>query len=455
MINQYLMVFLYVLSAYCVGFLSLYFIWQKDLKKVNLFIGLAKAWGLGNIFFLILFYSLSFLNKLDIINQKNFLIVAGIIFLVSILNLVKWLNKIKLNRENWIWLGLILIFLWPLIKHSLFSPLNAWDALGVWLIKAKPLFYSAGISQSGFFTNDFYHYTHLDYPLGLPLLAAAYYRMINFLNDQAIQFYLLQFYLCLNFILIGKIAEKFNKSLFFVNKLLLSGIILMIPNFVIYSHNGYADIPLSFYFALSASILMEKLNFKNKAKDLSMLVLTGLAGALIKIEGYPWIIVVCLTTGLIIWKRKIKLKQKIKLIIAGIAGITPIFFWEIYKLNNQISNTFNKAIFDFNSITKLKIIIHIYLNELINTNRYSLILIPIFLIYLTLTFKILIKKQMNYLLFHGLIIGQLTAYTIIYLISPFPLMWQLSSFERIALHLIPIIILLIIYNYSWLWPEKK
>ncbi|MCG2692463.1 hypothetical protein L6272_06635, partial [Microgenomates group bacterium] len=159
--NQNLLVIFYSLFIYLVGSLGLIVFNNKLFKKQNLFLNLGLSWGVGNAVLILIFYVLGFTGKLDLIQLRSgvglfvLVLITGIFVLIKS-KMIKW----QFKWQNWLLLLGILIFLLPLIRNSFFAPLNYWDALGVWLIKAKTLFYFPGVTDSGFFKESFYSYTH-------------------------------------------------------------------------------------------------------------------------------------------------------------------------------------------------------------------------------------------------------------------------------------------------------
>ena len=458
MAQDYLLIFLMVSFSYLLGSLIFSLIAPNQFKKFNLFIKLAINWGLGNLVLIVTLHYLAFLNKLELITTNNFLIVFGMVvflFLMKVFYNLKQTSKIF--TPDLLWLVVLFIFLIPLLMHSLFSPFNAWGGLAIWGLKAKVLLQDPPIINNYFFTDSYYQFAHQDYPLGLPLLMNFYYRLVGTINDQAVQFYLLFFYINILFTYLGALLHWFKNRLTTVAIFLIFLIISTIPNYIIYSHNGYADVSLASMFTITSFLFISF--FDNlKLESWLLILLMAITSCFIKAEGYLFFVsvVTIFTLFLLLQKKKLITNgySKFLAIVLLIISSASILIWEYYKLTLNIKGEFGQIILG-NVFSEMKIIFHTYLNELINTNRYSLTLIPAILIYLYQISHFAFNRQWFKLIPNLLIVFQLGAYTLIYLITPNPLLWQLTSFERIFLHILPIIFLIIIYNSHILWLNKK
>jgi len=457
--NQNLLIIIYTLWIYLIGGLSLKVFNDQLIKKNNLFLNLGLSWGIGNAILILILYFLAFAGKLEWIQLTSG---AGLLVLVLIGGMIVLMKSRKIawrfKWQNWLLLLGSLIFLLPLIRHSFFAPLNAWDALGVWLIKAKALFYFPGVIESGFFKESFYDYTHQDYPLALPLLVTAFYRLLGSVNDQAVQFYLLNFFINFIFILTGTMIQMSKNRIALSNIFIITLLIIEMPNMILFSHNGYADIPMAFFMIAAMKLFFDLFSErKTTFNTLPLLILMTLTSASFKVEGFSFIGVMGITLLIMQWVKPKNLRKipLVKISLATLIGLAPITVWEIYKYKQGIADTYAGAGLAIVNFSKLKMIIHYYFNELFDTNRYLLTLILAFFVYALEVLFMISKKMIISLIPHLIIFGQLTAYTILYLISPHPLIWQLSSFERIALPLIGMLLMLIFYNFNCLWPKKN
>jgi|GEM_PF-1319634 len=461
MINPYFGVIIYCLITYLFGYLIYLLVLPKKINSYNLFLTLGLSWGLGNGLLIVILVTLLFINRLYWLNF-NFFFVTTIGILVSLLTAFFFLKKTRrisfsLSPVNLGLLILILVIFFPLIKHSLWTPPNAWDALAIWMLKAKVLLSNSSILENPFFRDSYYWFTHQDYPLGIPLIINAYYRTINFVHDQAIQLYLLQYYIGLIFLLIGSLRYFLAKKLSLTLQVITIVLIITMPSFAIYSHNGFADIPLSYFFVAALFLLLDYL--KTNDNDLVVpAVFLSLISAVIKIEGYTYSFFFISIFGVLYLIKtqinSLKPQLIIKLGTSLFFGSLPILIWGILKHKMQIGSTFSILVLNPNLFSALKTILHTYFNQLINTSQFSLSLIVAFIIYLPQITNLIFLKRFPQIMANLVPVLQLGAYTILYLVTPNPLLFQLDSFGRLILHLIPLIYILIFYNFDFIWINK-
>jgi hypothetical protein len=134
-------------------------------------------------------------------------------FLTSILFIFLFLKErkeIKLKKLNLVYFVFALIFFTPLMIESLTSFLISWDALAIWFLKAKALYVDQNILL--FLKSKNFYYSSQAYPLGIPLIINIYYRLINKVNEQAIQFYFVWFFINMSFLFFGLLINFFEKS---------------------------------------------------------------------------------------------------------------------------------------------------------------------------------------------------------------------------------------------------
>lgn len=463
--TNFFVLFLYILFIYIAGFIFLIWQFNSIFKKNNFFINLGIAWALGSFIIIVFLYCLAFANKLHYITYKNFTILFTILILIFASILLKLRQKIFSAGaiKNLLVLLIIIIFFLSLIKDSLFSYMIAWDAVAIWFLKAKVFFYSDGVWGNLFFYPagaGIFQYAHKAYPIGFPLLISAYYRLIQMVNDQTVQFFILFFYLNLVFIFYGFIRKIF-KNIFVITSLLLALSFFIMPNFIIYSHNGYADTALSFVFALCTMLFILFFNEKKNQIKFNywqlILVISGL-GMTIKNEGLAFFVNINFLTAscflYFLYKEKKliiigKTKKIISFIILLFIAVAPFLLWLYFKKEYQIEadSYLQQAKIYLNIPSRLIIVINNYLDEFINTSKYNILLIPALFIFVLEYSLFFINKKFKVILPSVILLLQLTAYTLVYLITNIPLEWQVrTTFERLWLHLLPSFLIIVLYQ---------
>jgi hypothetical protein len=66
---------------------------------------------------------------------------------------------------------------------SLGYPLMEWDSIVIWAFKSRVLYYSALTPRPWYFTDVRYNYSHLDYPLLMPMMLTAAFAMMHQFNE--------------------------------------------------------------------------------------------------------------------------------------------------------------------------------------------------------------------------------------------------------------------------------
>lgn len=78
-----------------------------------------------------------------------------------------------------------------LAAATLMEPLTAWDARSIWFFHAKMIYFAGGLVRDGGWTAPSSSFSHPDYPLLVPILAAQCAKLAGFWNEQLPKFALL------------------------------------------------------------------------------------------------------------------------------------------------------------------------------------------------------------------------------------------------------------------------
>ncbi len=464
--HDFLYLFLYIFIFYSIGFTTLFFFFPSVLKKHSFFIHFGLAWALGNFVGVVVFYVLAFINKLVIVTPFNVFILYAFLSIIFLIAVYKKKTGIKVvfdkrRKITLIMCILFLIFFFPLLKNALFSYLIDWDSTAIWLLKAKAFFYAEGVWNTGFFNDQsLFYYANKAYPIGFPLLIAGYYTLIGRVNDQAVQLYISLFYLNLVFISYGFFRERI-RTLYSLTIFLIVISLFIFPYMIIYAHNGFADIPLSFIFTLCVILCTYICSKEKSIHSLQyhalIFIISGL-GATIKNEGIAFFIIInTLSLFLLFFNqtrhhiRQLNLKRILTITTVSILVLLPLVLWQYFiRLNHIETDSYlHNAQLYHTMVSRVKLIFNLYLNEIINASKYGVMLIPSFFLFVVEYTFLIAGKKIRSLIPSLVLIAQLGAYTLIYAITRVPLDWQvLTSFDRLVLHLIPGFYVLLIYQWT-------
>ena len=443
--KENLIVFSFVFFIQILGLNFLLLFFKKFFKENNLFLNLNYSWFFGNVVFSFFIFLLFVFKKMSFLNLKVFLLMLFFITILFIVSFLREKRKIELKKSNLIYLISILFFFTPLMIESLTSFLISWDSLAIWFLKAKALYIDKDILS--FLKNENFYYSSQAYPVGILLIISVYYRLINQVNDQAIQFYFVWFFINMSFLFFGLLIKFFEK---FFSKLILFLLTLSImvnSAFIIYSHNGYVDLQLGYIFLTIFSFFYFFIVEKENLFVYSRLIILGLGYSLmIKNEALPFS-VFCIFILLIIYLLKYNLLIFFKKNLFYFLSLLPFIYWYFYRKINFIPSFLDgNFIPKVENLSRLKVVFNYFLLEYFNTNKYGLTLIIAFLLIIFFGTVIFYKKKIKILLpLIFILLFQISSYFYVFLITPFPYLIQLeSSLERIFLQFIPLIYFLAI-----------
>lgn len=455
----YLYLFLYVYFIYAVGFVAYSLLHKFYVARLNMFMNIALSWALGSFITMFVLYALAITNSLTLVTSTNFIWVIGVVsfcFLLSLVHLVK--VKIKITPVNVLMLLSVGVFFVPLVRDSLYSYLVSWDAVAIWFFKAKVFFLHDGVWMNNFFTDtSVYTYSHRAYPIGFPLLITGYYRLIGFANDQVAQFIPLQFYLNMTLLFFGMVLHIFKKAMR-LSIFLFTTSLVIFPNIIIYSHNGYADVAISFYIATLTCLLIFMLDMKKNVYELARLsIFVSIAAALVKNEGIALFCIVAMTTIastiiLQIRKKSEPLKILQYVVIPLIIGSIIILSWSY--IGHTLSFPTDSYLLGGQSmsiVSRIKLILNQYVLELGSTAKYSFILILSLFVFIFQSTLYLFRRKFWVFIPLYFAALQFAVYTLIYLRTGIQLQWQLTtSYDRLFLQVLPSFLIVIVYQLQFL-----
>ncbi len=465
MSRDFIYIVLYILSFYLLGFCALWLFFRKAIKNNNFLINLGLFWAIGNFLMATILFILMSFDKLAFFNQSNFLIGLCAVALMSALILLFTLKDLRKPDLRLFFISLFtFLFFLPLIKDSLFSFAIDWDAVAVVFLKAKAFFYAPGI-WNNFFYNDLVRFasTNKAYPIGFSLLTAAYYRLVNHVNDQNVQLYFLIFYLNLIFMALGFVIQSLKK-IPIIFSLFITLTFFIMPIFVNYSHNGYVDLPMSFVITASTVLLAFLVQEKDWQKQFDyflLIMMVSVTAAIFKNEGYVFFGVISALSFLILFVnickshglKMIGFKTVFSLLITIVLSSTAIFIWQFYLKKSATDFYLDKAALGKESLIRIKPIFFYYIDEVLNTTRYGILLIPFIFAYILESTVLAYHKKFASFIPSLALFLQLAAYSYVYMVTTVPFWIQLeTSFPRLLMQLLGGFFVLVIYQASLIFP---
>lgn len=206
-------------------------------------------------------------------------------------------------------------------------PLASIDAVSIWLLKAKAIYFAHGALPVNLLKDSIYLYSHPQYPILIPYFFSFFYFVLGGVNDKFVSLLNPLFY-CLTIFVIYKLLKKMQFNTLF--SLLFTYIYSMLSPFLAQGgrqHAGDADIFIVFVNWLALFLSFEF--FKNKSyKILSLIIISVMISSQIKGEGV-------FLASIILF---LPLKKRVKF-LSLVVSLIPFLLWrsviDYYKIPND------------------------------------------------------------------------------------------------------------------------
>lgn len=244
-----LKIFLWIVSLVITGRAILYIVFRKE----DLFFrweSMALSYGLGTGAVTIVMACMSAaglrFNPFTVMSLLAPVILAGFIMAGNgFFKLPKRASKRKpLSAIEKFFIAVIAFEMAYAVFRALIKPLESFDAMAIYGLKSK-IFYLQGVIHRDFFTclSDFV--PHIEYPLLMPLAETYFYTCIGSLNDWLVKLIFPLYYFAMLAVFYSVSRRFFERK----TALLFLFLLATIPQFKDYAVNGYADLPVTFYYS--------------------------------------------------------------------------------------------------------------------------------------------------------------------------------------------------------------
>jgi hypothetical protein len=357
-------------------------------------------------------------------------------------------------RDMWVEALLIVLITIQVILTvtlSLLTPIEAFDAVAIWGLKAKATFVAQGIPTEFLLDQSYYNYAyHPDYPLLVPL-AQSYCCFLSDRFDEYVSKLIFPGFWLGCLLSMGIAGERFGLSR--RERLGLMFLLAAIPFYSSQTTTGYADVILAYYFGTGTLFLYWWVRDERLADLVLSSLLLGFAG-MTKNEGLAlglicWLVMVAFT---IRDSRRASIKARWMLcglyFLIQLAVQLPWFMYRVYfHLSNDVVNMDAlSASLHWSTLKRLGPILYQYQTQIFGVRNWNFIWITL-LIILVLRGKAIMKGDARYLLFPILLC--VLVYTAICLISARDVIWHLkTSVGRVYLHFLPVTLFLLARVYA-------
>lgn len=236
------------ISAFLLGFL----LNKLFRKKVDFEISLFQSYLSGLIFIYLLVLLSVPLNFL--IHGIFYFSITTLLFFIFYFYSIKKIKFVLPRFAHILVFSIIAIYLSKDVLYTIvYEPILEWDARSIWYFKAKQLFFANGFNDrtgiDGLFSMQ---NSHAEYPILVPVLGAFVAKYIGYWNEYLPKSNLI-------FLWLGILFAFYS----FKNMHILSKIVIFFSLIIISPYsltNGYMDVWLGIYSALSILFLIEYVN---------------------------------------------------------------------------------------------------------------------------------------------------------------------------------------------------
>lgn len=329
---------------------------------------------------------------------------------------------------------------------ALIKPLESYDALAIYAIKAKALFTGLSI-PSGFF-GRLYGFAHPDYPLHIPLSETFIYVFLGSLNDQLVKIIFPLYFFALLAIFFCAV-RRFAGSL---TALLFTYVLASVPQLNEYAANGYVDLALSFYVFSAAAFLFYWFRDPGSWHNLIISSIMSACAVWTKNEGIMYLgVLLAVMSVFLLTGDKRPFSRRIGSALLWVSVVAAILApWAYVRASNDLVNTdvgtlvLDPLKLSGRFLDKLGPVLYEFQKQALGPKKWN-ILWPVLLAALVLRRKIIAGPAGRYAaLFLALAV---CGYVYIYVSSPLDINFFLSkTWARFLLHFLPVAVYLMAYS---------
>lgn len=356
-------------------------------------------------------------------------------------------RKASFDHVEWFLIAAIALAACGALLRASLLPMEAYDAVSNWGLKAKAIFLAGRIPE-GFLQNPNYEVFHPDYPLLVPLLESYIYSFVGGLREGSAKVVFPLFLAGCCIVLFASLTRAGQSRR---SSLLFSFLLVSIPYFAEQATNGYADVAIGFYFG-AGSLYLYLWQTTGKSIFLPLSALCSGFAALTKNKGelLAGFHLIWLMGVLILRPCGSGFRARALGLYAGIlAGI--LMPWYLFKVslglrNDVLNRDVLKAGLDWSHLNRLGPIAYQLQTQVFGPKNWNLIWIVLGAAAIWRR-KVLFRPPVVFMT--GLIGLTVSAYMSVYLITPytippFDVAWHLrTSASRLLVHVLPHVVFVV------------
>lgn len=409
----------------------------------------ALSYGMGMGIVSLIMFCLALLKiELTLLNITVSLFIIAIVFLAPSLKAVRILVSQPKNTPkptpfiSKLLIGFIILVCGYVLFRALIIPLAAWDSWAIYGFKAKA-FYLEKTVPVVFFKDATKSFSHFDYPLLVPLIEAWIYITVGSWNDQIVKiifpFYFVGMLIIFYYSLKCYIENKFA--------ILFTALLAAIPQLIYFGSNGYADLPLTFYYFTSVAFLARA--FFGPAIDWKLLLISGIFSGLAawtKNEGLALSLFNVFIISIVMFIQRRLNRQSLLLLVQYALILALIILpWLWFKnslfLSNDVMNHQNLNLLNIlNNLKRLPAILFRIAKEMSLFNSWNGLWV-ISIVLIIVNFKKIFRFPSYIILISSVL--YLATCVLVYIVTPYDFNWHIhTSLSRLLIHIAPLFLFL-------------
>ena len=217
------------------------------------------------------------------------------------------------------------------LLNLLAQPLVGWDAIAMWLFKAKVFFDSGSVDLANLPPRPISATRHLDYPPLFSLMVATAWVLLSHVDDMVGKSIGFMFLISGVAAVSASLLPLLGTRLTAMFALLMVALPALQTSFVLPYYMGYADYAIAVFMLLSLAHLYRSVRLGRDVDSGLAFLFAGLA-ALTKNEGLPFLLVIAVVFVFGATWGRVKERETPSLLLVSVAaaGLLPVVAWQVY-----------------------------------------------------------------------------------------------------------------------------
>jgi len=209
--------------------------------------------------------------------------------------------------------------------------LVGWDAIAMWLFKAKVFFDSGSVDLANLPPRPISATRHLDYPPLFSLMVATAWVLLGHVDDMVGKSIGFMFLISGVAAITASLLPLLGKRLTAMFAFLMVALPALQTSFVLPYYMGYADYAIAVFMLLSLAHLYRSVRL-GRDLDSGLAFLFAALAALTKNEGLPFLLVIAVVFVFGAAWGRVKERETPSLLLVSVAaaGLLPVLAWQVY-----------------------------------------------------------------------------------------------------------------------------